>query len=413
MEYDYFDTEVKKIRNKDKDGYESARLWRYLAMLTEPNHKQKKNARRQNRAFLKYGSTHHSSNSSNQLCTVKCSYVPNSVSKHKYFFRKYMTQKGKIDVDGEAVLFNAKEDEASVEAINEYEREMSGKFFRWIVSPGNQGMPMNIMVRNLMKKVEQATGYRLSWFAAKHTDTNRVHCHILINGYDKSGKEVYFDSEFISNTLRRIAGETCTEIMGPRTELEIEADRKKMPLVRKFCRIDSSIKQFENELNMSNYDTEISDLIEKHNYGTSVIAQNDTMLQRLNFLAELGFAKKLKRGNKFLLERGWDDKLRTLGRYNCFYEARKLLKFCFPVNFVEYKSDMGRISGVITSVFKRDFEESWSNAIIVEDIDRGKAYFVPVRDKPDAGLVGKKIEWQTLKGSKGKQSIRENLRVLS
>lgn len=414
-EYDYYDVIEKKKRQRNKDGYESERLWKYLAMLTTPNKKQEKHFNKMRRSYRKYGEVSNNAvKYRDQLCTMKCSYVPNNLKKHSFFLRNYMTQKGKSDVEKEAVLFNDSEDVVSEESILEYEKNMSPKFFRWIVSPGNQGMPMEELVRRLMKKVEKATGYKLSWFAARHTDTSRVHCHVLINGVDKNGKDVFFDRKFISETLRKFASETCTELVGLRTDLEIEADRKKLPLSRRFCRIDESIKKFEVELNKELYDEKNLKEIDSRNYSSSVIAQDDTMLQRLNFLAEIGFAKKLKRnGKKFLLEKGWEDKLRTLGRYNCFYEARKLLKYCYPRDFVEYKSDMGKISGEITNVFIKDFEESWINAILIEDKDKGKAWFVPVREVPDRKLIGKQVDWRTIAGSRGRQSLFENLKVLS
>ena len=413
-EYDYYDIIEKKKRQRNKDGYESARLWRYLAMLTTPNKKQEKHFNKMRRIYSKYGNVSNNAiKYRDQLCTMKCSYVSNDTNKHKYFLRNYMPQKGKAGIENEVQLFNDKEDVVSEETLLEYEKNMSSKFFRWIVSPGNQGTPMEELVRRLITKVEKATGYKLSWFAAKHTDTSRVHCHILINGSDKNGRDVFFDRKFISETLRKFASETCTELVGLRTDLEIEADRKKLPLSRRFCKIDKSIEKFEMDLNKERYEG-IDEIINTGNYSSSVIAQDDTMLQRLNFLAELGFAKKYKRnGKKFFLEKGWNEKLRTLGRYNCFYEARKLLKYCYPRDFIEYKSEMGKVSGEVTRVFVKDFEESWVNAILIEDKDKGKAWFVPVREQPNKELIGKKVVWQTDRGSKGRQSILKNLQLLS
>jgi hypothetical protein len=58
--------------------------------------------------------------------------------------------------------------------------------------------------------------------AAVHTDTGHPHAHLLINGKDKGGKEAHFDKLFITQTIREMTRQLCTELIGKRTPEEIQ-----------------------------------------------------------------------------------------------------------------------------------------------------------------------------------------------
>lgn len=337
-----------------------------------------------------------------QNCIVKGNWSFNK-RKHINFLRTYMPQKNKEQVAEKPVLFNEIENEVSEDTLKNYEKNiMANKFYRFIISPEKNEIPIESMVRGLMKKVEAATGYKLHWFGATHTDTEHKHVHLLINGIDKNGKTVSFGNGFIKKTFRGIAKDCCTSYLGLRTDEEIRAEKLRMPFLKRYTKLDKDIERFEVEA----YGNE--------NFNTIVTVQNELMRQRLITLEALGLAKKCDEKDRFYLEKGWKDKLKSIGNFNSFIDARNILKYVTQSNLVQYKREMGKVKGIITKIFKSNYEDSWTNAILVENKNENKAWYIPFKEEPSDKLLNATIEFgmtQTLLSS-GKQTLKRNLHVL-
>lgn len=337
-----------------------------------------------------------------QNCIVKGNWSFNR-NKHKNFLRTYMPQKNKEQVIDKPVLFNATENEVSEETLVNYEKNiMSKKFYRFIISPEKNEIPIETMVRGLMKKVEATTGYKLYWFGATHTDTDHKHVHLLINGVDKKGKTVSFGNGFIKRTFRSLARDCCTSYLGLRTDEEIRAEKLRMPFLKRYTKIDKDIEKYEIEA----YGND--------NFNTVVIAQNELMRQRLLTLENLDLAKKSDEKDKYYLEKGWKDKLKSIGNFNSFLDARNTLEYVNQGNLVQYKREMGVVRGIITKIFKSNYEDSWTNAIVVENKHENKAWYIPFKEEPSDKLLNATIEFGMTKTllSSGKQTIKRNLHVL-
>jgi hypothetical protein len=101
----------------------------------------------------------------------------------------------------------------------------------------------------------------------------------------------------------------CTELIGKRTPEEIQAAVLQSHKSCRYCPTDESIGLYEKPL-------EQKDEV----YETQVRAQNDIMQKRLAFLASLRLAKKAEdKKTLFYLERGWQKKLKAMGRYADFF----------------------------------------------------------------------------------------------
>ncbi len=337
-----------------------------------------------------------------QRCTVKCSYEKNSKQKNLEFLKKYMPQEHKEEVLDKPRVFNGEYDVVPDEVLAGYEDIADEKFWRFIISPSRQDIPMEILVREFMRRVEAATGYRLTWFGARHTDTGKVHSHVLINGIDKDGKVVKFDRSFFKSLFRDFASDICTDCVGYRTKEDIENERKMLPYSRRWCQIDNKIKLY-TVASYGNNDSE-----------KTVASQDSQMHERLLFLVKLGIARKVDDNavfpSRFILERNWEESLRALGNYNSFLKARSKLKYSDGSYLELYKGTTGRVAGEITQLYKLDYEDSWQNAIVIENKANGKSWFIPTRKEPNDRLLGATVEFSS--HGNGKQNLGNKLKVL-
>jgi hypothetical protein len=233
------------------------------------------------------------------------------------------------------------------------------------------------MVKTLVKRMEKITGYSFYWMAAVHTDTDHPHAHLLLNGTDKYGKEVDFDNLFITQTIREMSRQICTEMIGKRSDEEIRAAILQSHKSYRYCPIDESIHLYEAPLPRKD------DV-----YESQVRARDDIMQSRLAFLASLGLAKKEPaKKNLFYLEKDWQKKLKAMGRYNSFLKARADLSLSLPYQMKLYTKETGEASGRITKLYRMNDEENWNHAILIENDQLKKAWYVPLYFEPDEKLL--------------------------
>lgn len=252
-----------KKRPKDNSGKELEKLLKEIELLTRPLPAKKKKKKKKTESGG--GRSNYSwTTSRKQLCIIKCNYEKDSMKKHKAFLKFYMPQKNKETVENKPVLFNAIEDIVSAKTLSDYEFNIMDKmFFRFVISPKRQDVPIKLLVRLFIKTVEKMTGYELYWFAAEHNDTLQKHCHLLINGKDKNGKEVHFDKSFFRSEFRVILQDLCTEMMGMRTDYEIQQDKEDRLRAKRWIKLDNDIKDYARPVLTSDKD-----------FPTSVIAKN-------------------------------------------------------------------------------------------------------------------------------------------
>lgn len=325
-----------------------------------------------------------------QNCVLKMRYGT-ELAKHIRFLEEYLTQEKKNEVIEKPKLFS--EEEADDASVENYKDNMDSRHFKFIISPENPEVDCKALVKTLVKRLEKITGCKFSWLAAVHTNTNHPHAHLLINGIDKNGKKVdCFRGSMLKHTAREMARQICTELKGERTQEEIEASKKKLPEANRYCVLDKEIE----------YYSFISSSGGNPDYPVSIRSQNDVMHKRLCHLEKIGLAKRQENeANLFRLEKDWSEKLRSAGRYSSYLKARNELLFTHGVDLKIFGNANEIAGGIITKLYKMNYEESWDNAVVIENRETKKAWFVPVYNEPDNRLLGAEVRcFKSEKGGK-------------
>jgi hypothetical protein len=313
-----------------------------------------------------------------QQCIVKCR-KGESITTHQRFIKEYLPQENKSRVTEKPELFNT--ETIGNDYLDQYTQAMARRHFKFIISPESPRVDIPALVKTLVKRMEKITGYSFYWMAAVHTDTDHPHAHLLLNGADRNGKTVDFTNLFITQTIREMSRQICTELVGKRSPEEIQASLSQSHKSYRYCNIDESIHLYETAIKQKD---EI--------YETQVKARDDLMQKRLVFLASLGLAKRVEDKKKvFYLERDWQKKLKAMGRYNSFLKARSELSLSLPYQMELYSRETGEASGKITRLYRMNDEENWNHAILIENDKLRKAWYVPLYFEPDKKLLNAEV----------------------
>lgn len=355
-----------KIRKKD-DMREGRRLWRIFECLFFSSDFEDMYVRT-GKGLL----------SRKQLCVAKMR-IGYDKGSHMKFLKEYLTQQNKDDVKEKPELFSS--GRVNDAFLEDYKKNMSGLHFKWIISPETPGVDCMVLTRTLIARMELVTGYKFRWIAAVHTNTSHPHVHLLINGMDRNRKTVdCFRKTFLKQTVREMCRQICTELKGYRTWEEIEASKKRLPNANRYCALDAQIETY-SFLDRNNPDKE---------FPITVRGQDNVMYSRLCHLESMGLARRRKgSGGLYDLRKGWAGNLHTAGRYSSFLKAWKELLSSKRVSLEPFDMKGGKpVEGRVTKVFRMNYEDSWDNALVVENERQGKAWFVPLYKEPSTRLLG-------------------------
>jgi hypothetical protein len=207
--------------------------------------------------------------------------------------------------------------------------------------------------------------------------------------------------------MREMTRQICTSLIGPRTQEEIQLAQSKLYKAQRYTAIDDAIKDIERPWSQD----EGSQDEDSQRYESRADAHEDTIYKRLDFLAALGLARQDgEKKQRFYLEKNWKSKLKTLGRYNSFLDARRSLIFSSGYNLEQYTGSSGVIEGRVTKLYRMNDEDSWNHAILVENKKERRAWYVPVYFEPDDRLAGATVRLSTDINQKG--LIRPKITVL-
>jgi len=358
----------KKDYNRDVD-----RLFRLLGKLAPSGSSKNKHASspRQSRGNLSH----------EQLCMVKCRYGKDK-NTHLRFLEEYLTQQNKSKVKDKPELFS--DTNVDEPFVKNYKEAMTGLHYKFIISPERQDVDMKALVKTLVKRMEAATGFKFHWVAAEHTDTAQKHAHLLINGVDKNGREVEFDKVFKTHTVRALSRSICTALVGQRTNEEIKASIEKSYSKCRYTLLDDALKEREHPVtDHPAYESRI----------TTANTADALLVKRLNFLCDLGLAARLPESKTtFLLEKKWKNKLKAMGRYNSFLDARSSLRAVSNTELDLYSKETGPIEGTVTKLYRMNDEDSWNHAVLVENKKINKAWYVRLHFEPDQNLLNSHIK---------------------
>lgn len=292
----------------------------------------------------------------NQRVTFKMSYSK-SMKSHDQYIKYYMPQENKDYVEEKPVLFGLNDED--------YERHKVGLNFKCIISPESQDIDLETLVQSYIKRVEEHTGYKLCWKGCIHNDTGHRHAHVVINGEDLNGEEVFFNKDTIQ-LMRLMCSNAATQMIGERTREQIEIAKKNYVKAKRWTELDEKILNLvdENEVLRKNLLPEVEN--------------------RLAFLSELKLTEFDKKNNSWKISEKYKEVLISAGRYNTFLEEYANN----PEDNLELYTG-GKIQGKVEKVITFDKDEAWNDAIIVRT-NQTKVY-VPVWQLHKEDLQGKTI----------------------
>jgi hypothetical protein len=292
-----------------------------------------------------------------QKCVVKTQYS-DSVEAHRVQLERYLVREG-TDIDGSRAKLYGTD-------LEEYRSNMTGRNFRVFLSPQSDRIDLGNLAAELVKKLEQQTGYSLYWQAANHYNTAHPHAHLLINGKDKNGKEVAFPRDVVKTFMREYARDICTAQIGNRTRAEIALDHEQELSAGRYTLLDGKIKEISGGALQVNPQW--------------IKADRERLLARLENLRKMNLC--VYKDGAYRLSPGWEDDLRANGRYNAYLDARSKLQYTDQANLKVFSGEQGIIIGKVTRAYRTDGDASDNHALVVEGLD-GKAYFVPLFRKPE------------------------------
>lgn len=308
-----------------------------------------------------------------QNCTAKM-YYSFSKAAHLEQLNKYLKREGTGKDGKETKLYGTNE--------QEYRKNMVSKNFRIFLSPQNDTIPLGVLAKTFINRLELQTGYQFYYQVAEHYNTSHPHIHILINGKDKLGQDVFMPPEVVKTYMREISRDICTSLIGERTPEQIKMEKLKLLESTRFTKIDQNILKLLN-----------NNILEfKH------VKKNAILKQRLDNLVKIGFCTF--KNNSYIFEKNWDTTLQQASKYNTFLDARNNLRFTSKYNCKIFTQEDKKQYGVITKIYRLQ-EDSDSHAVLLEGIN-GNAYFIPLFYKPQKIKRGDLLQVSLEKNQKGR-----------
>ena len=311
-----------------------------------------------------------------QFAVVKMRYGMKAAS-HRKFLEQYMPQKNKPEVTVKPERFGTAG----------YEERMTGKHFKFIISPESDRVPMKKLVEAWIAAAELDSGYTLDWQAVIHTDTGHPHAHILINGRDLHGENVKFDRDFVKRRSHQAAADIVTAMIGERTAEQIRLSGERSITADRWTGHDEKIKR-----------------LCTRNGGTGfpeVNAVTEELSLRLRHLQDLKLAVYNGRKRTYRLEKNWEETLRAAGRYNSFLAVRDELLWTVPSDMELYTDTTGPVSGEVRKIYTMNDEDVWNNALVIENRQLHRAWYVPLYNPEYRKLEGTEISVSMTHNSKG------------
>lgn len=297
-----------------------------------------------------------------------------SIKSHKKYIRDYMPQKNKPGVSEEKEMFGVPPED--------YLNNIAPLHFKWIISPESQNVEQKLLAHTIIKHVENLTGYELYWRGVIHTDTGHHHLHIVVNGKDKNGKSVRFQKDMIKNTIREMTSNIITNMIGERTQKEIEATKARLPFAKRWTEFDEQLKEMTGKIFINNL--------------------QPSLVQRLQFLESIKLATK--DNLSYSLKPDFEEVLRATGRYNLYLE--EYLKSDLPLRLFEG----GNITGKVDKVINFDRDESWNDAIIIRK--ENERIYIPVYQLHKDHLEGKTIRIEHAAGGTNRNISNKDIRIV-
>jgi hypothetical protein len=211
--------------------------------------------------------------------------------------------------DGErGTFFSAQQEQVDGRTVTK-EWEEDRHHFRLILSPENgyDIADMRAYVRDVMQRIERDVGTKLDWIAIEHHNTDNPHAHILFRGKDEQGQDLILRREYIGYGIRQRASEAATDLLGLRTEREMEQAREKEVQAERFTSLDRTIERHMDEKH-------VIDVSPDARIGWRK-SDRPLVIGRLQWLEGMDLAEKIH-GTKWQLEGDFKQQLMELGAHH-------------------------------------------------------------------------------------------------
>jgi hypothetical protein len=211
--------------------------------------------------------------------------------------------------DGErGTFFGAQEERLDGRSVT---REWEGDrhHFRLILSPekGYEIADTRAYVRDVMQRIERDVGTKLDWIGIEHHNTDNPHAHILFRGKDEQGQDLILRREYIGYGIRQRASEAATDLLGERTERELEQAREKEVQAQRFTSLDRTIERNMDEQHVIDVSPDVQIGWRR--------SDRPLVIARLQWLESMGLAEKAH-GTTWQLEPDFKQQLMDLGAHH-------------------------------------------------------------------------------------------------
>ncbi len=211
--------------------------------------------------------------------------------------------------DGErGTFFSAQQEQVDGRTVTK-QWEGDRHHFRLILSPENgyDIADMRAYVRDVMQRVERDIATKLDWIGIEHHNTDNPHAHILFRGKDEQGQDLILRREYIGYGIRQRASEAATDLLGLRTEREMEQAREKEVQAQRYTSLDRTIERHMDEKHVIDVSPD-----ERIGWRRS---DRPLVIARLQWLESMDLAEKIH-GTKWQLDGDFKQQLSELGAHH-------------------------------------------------------------------------------------------------
>ena len=166
---------------------------------------------------------------------------------------------------------------------------------------------MRAYVRDVMQRIERDVGTKLDWIAIEHHNTDNPHAHILFRGKDEQGQDLILRREYIGYGIRQRASEAATDLLGERTETEMEQAREKEVQAERFTSLDRTIERNMDEQHVIDVSPDVQIGWRR--------SDRPLVIGHLQWLESMELAEKIQ-GTKWQLEPDFKQQLMDLGAHH-------------------------------------------------------------------------------------------------
>lgn len=148
---------------------------------------------------------------------------------------------------GDSPPFSPDQKHMDSENIKNFTNDDNEKTFRFIISPENAKMfKDDAEFKNYIQDVMTQLSHdlqipQLNWMAVNHYNTDNPHCHVLLKGLSKEGKDVTIPKEYLKSNFRKMSEEIATNYLGARSIEDLQTAKYAEVDAERFTGIDAKI----------------------------------------------------------------------------------------------------------------------------------------------------------------------------